>query len=60
MCRIVAADFGNVKASMFCTEVFRLAHVWEEFFDIASADAQVMVEAFHRYAQMCKGMEVDG
>ncbi|CAK9097406.1 SET domain-containing protein 8 [Durusdinium trenchii] len=24
--------------------VFRLAHVWEEFFDIASADAQVMVE----------------
>ena len=27
------------------SEVFRMAHVWEEFFNVASADAQAMVEA---------------
>ena len=30
---------------MNCPKVFRMAHVWEEFFSFASADAQAMVEA---------------
>ena len=40
---IIVVATGNYPSQW--SEVFRMAHVWEEFFNVASADAQAMVEA---------------
>lgn len=40
---MIVVATGNYPSQW--SEVFRMAHVWEEFFNVASADAQAMVEA---------------